>query len=132
MKATNIVWDMDDGIDNEIIENLPTEMEFPDELFDGGYDDVADYLLDQTGWCVESFEIEDNNTYPEYVMKNVRQNLGLEPNDTSMDSEINNMSKREVFARCLEWEGIIGYEYKILSLISEIFGVDLIDQEDKK
>lgn len=67
------------------------------------------------------------NIYPEYVMKNVRQNLGLEPDDTSMDSEINDMSKREVFARCLEWEGIIGYEYKILSLVSEIFGVDLMD-----
>lgn len=67
------------------------------------------------------------NTYPEYIMQNVRQNLGLESDDTSMDSEINNMSKREVFARCLEWEGIIGYEYKILSLINEIFCVDLMD-----
>ena len=124
MKAINIIWDTD----GEEIDGLPTEMEFPDELFDGGYDDdIADYLSDQTGWCVESFDIEDSNTYPEYVMKNIRQNLGLEPNDTSMDSEINNMSKREVFSRCLEWEGIIGYEYKILSLVSEIFGVDLMD-----
>jgi len=124
MKATNIVWDTD----GEVVDGLPTEMEFPDELFDGGYDDdVADYLSDQTGWCVESFDIEEDNTYPEYVMESVRQNLGLEADDMSMDSEINGMSKREVFARCLEWEGIIGYEYKILSLVSEIFGVDLMD-----
>lgn len=56
MKAINIIWDTD----GEEIDGLPTEMEFPDELFDGGYDDdVADYLSDQTGWCVESFNIEE-------------------------------------------------------------------------
>ena len=54
MKAINIIWDTD----GERIKGLPKEMEFPDELFDGGYDDdVADYLSDQTGWCVESFNI---------------------------------------------------------------------------
>lgn len=52
MRATNIEWDVD-------IE-LPTEMEFPDELFDGSYDDdVADYLSDQTGFCVLGFTIEE-------------------------------------------------------------------------
>ena len=53
MRAINIIWDTD-----EEIVDLPTEMEFPNELFDGGYDDdVANYLSDQTGWCVESFNI---------------------------------------------------------------------------
>ena len=53
MRAINIVWDTD----NEDVD-LPTEMNFPDELFNGGYDDdVADYLSEQTGWCVESFDI---------------------------------------------------------------------------
>jgi len=54
MKAIDIIWDTD----GEEIDDLPTEMEFPDEVFDGGYDDnVADYLSNQTGWCVESFNI---------------------------------------------------------------------------
>lgn len=53
MKAINIIWDTD----GEVV-NLPTEMEFPNELFDGGYnDDVTNYLCDRTGWCVVSFDI---------------------------------------------------------------------------
>ena len=67
------------------------------------------------------------NTYPEYVMKTVRLNLGLEYDDVSMDSEINRMSKREVLSHCLEWEGIIGHDYQILRFVSEIFGMDLLN-----
>ncbi len=58
MRVTNIVWN-DDGADEDFLD-LPTEMEVPDELYDGGYDDeVADYLSEQTGYCVEAFCIED-------------------------------------------------------------------------
>ena len=51
MLVTNIIYDTD-GYKMD----LPTEMEVPDELYDGSYDDeVADYISDQTGFCVESF-----------------------------------------------------------------------------
>ena len=37
--------------------DLPTEIEVPDDLFDGSYDDeVADYISDITGVCVQNFE----------------------------------------------------------------------------
>lgn len=68
-----------------------------------------------------------NSTYSEYILHNVRQNLGLESDDASMDSEINRMSKREVLSRCLEWDGIVGYDYRILKFVSEIFDVDLLN-----
>ena len=59
--------------------------------------------------------------YPHYIMRNVRLNLGLDATDTSMDEEINNMSRREVFDRYLIWEGIINYTEEILSVIESIY-----------
>lgn len=63
--------------------------------------------------------------YPKWLLKDIRQNLGLEPDDTSQDDEINNMSKQEVFDRYLTWQGIIGYSNRILTAIETIYGVDL-------
>ena len=52
MKAINIQWDTD----NEMID-LPTEVEIPE-----GYseDEVVDYLSDEYGFCVFSFDIDDD------------------------------------------------------------------------
>jgi len=63
--------------------------------------------------------------YPDNIMQMVRQHLGLEEYDTSRDAEINSMTHVSVFAHCLEWEGIIGYEIKVLSWVRSIYGVDL-------
>jgi len=64
--------------------------------------------------------------YSDEVMGMVRQRLGAEDeNDTSKDDKIESMSKHEVFAACLEWEGIIGYDYKILGWINNIFLTNL-------
>lgn len=63
--------------------------------------------------------------YPEWLLKNIRQNLGLEPDDTSQDDEINAMSKQEVFERYLTWQGIIGYSNRIISVIETIYNVEL-------
>jgi len=63
--------------------------------------------------------------YPDYIMEKVRQHLDLEPYDTSRDSEINDMSRNEIFRRCLEWEGIIGYDSTIKYWIKDIYGVTL-------
>ena len=59
MKAIDIKWDTD----NEIID-LPTEVEIPE-----GYseDEVADYLSDEYGCCVFSFDIDaDKKRYEIY------------------------------------------------------------------
>lgn len=52
MKVYNIDWDADDDIKEE----LPNEMEIPEQ--EAIYlDNIADYLSDQTGFCVNSFSI---------------------------------------------------------------------------
>ena len=63
--------------------------------------------------------------YPENILRLVRQNLDIEPTDTSMDEEINNMSRNEVLNRVCEWEGLIGYGRVIREWIKDIYGVDL-------
>ena len=52
MKAINIQWDTDDQV-----VDLPKEVEIPE-----GYseDEVADYLSDEYGYCVFSFDIDDD------------------------------------------------------------------------
>lgn len=49
--ATNIKWDTD-GVS---IDDLPEEVEIPGDTC---VEDIADYLSDSYGWCVESFNIE--------------------------------------------------------------------------
>ena len=65
--------------------------------------------------------------YSERVMQNVRENMGLEPNDTSQDKFIEALGRHEVFDRFLTWEGIIGYTNKIEDAISDIYNVNLIN-----
>lgn len=91
------------------------------------------YLLEELlfHWGEDMFE-ESNievfeNKYPPYIMRNVRENLGLESDDTSKDREINEMDKRRVLDAYLTWEGIIGYTYEIISIIEDIFEVELND-----
>lgn len=65
------------------------------------------------------------NKYPAYIMRKVRMNLGLDVDDTSRDEYINSMSRNEAFGRVLEWEGIIGYDQRIMSIVEDIFDVKL-------
>lgn len=65
--------------------------------------------------------------YSERVMKNVRESVGLEPNDTSQDKFIEALGRHEVLDRFLIWEGIIGYTNMIEDAISNIYRVDLIN-----
>lgn len=61
--------------------------------------------------------------YPDYIMEKVRQRLGLESGDTSRDGEIERMSHDTLFNHCLEWEGIIGFDYTIRNFVIDIYGV---------
>ena len=62
--------------------------------------------------------------YPEYIMKKVRQRIGVEPNDNSKDEEIEIMSPGEIIDAVLEWEGIIGYTEFIVDLVFDVYGFD--------
>ena len=50
--ANDIHWDTD----GEYFEELPLEVEIPEGVED---DEVADFLSDEYGFCVESFVIEE-------------------------------------------------------------------------
>lgn len=60
MLVTNIDWDVDedvyeDGYSEDDL-GLPTEVEVPDDV---DPDDVADWLSDEYGFCINSFQILD-------------------------------------------------------------------------
>lgn len=60
MKAINIDWDItgDDYINlNEQDLLPPTSVELPDDIEE---DDIVDFLSDEYGWCVNSFEIDND------------------------------------------------------------------------
>ena len=50
MRAIDIKWDTDG--DEEVLKTLPTEMDIPNGIDEEG---VADWLSDETGFCVFSF-----------------------------------------------------------------------------
>jgi len=61
------------------------------------------------------------------ILSAIRQNLGYKPNFEPIDGQICMMSKREMFERFMTWNGIIGYEDKIINAIEDIYGVCLED-----
>jgi len=64
-------------------------------------------------------------TYPESIMRKVRQCLELDSTDISRDKEIMQMSKNEVFEHCCAWEGLINYGSTLRGWIKSIYGVEL-------
>lgn len=57
--------------------------------------------------------------YSDFIMRAVRQNIGLEEDDTSRDAEIMEMSGEEIVDRYLTWNGIIGYTSYIIDVVSQ-------------
>ena len=58
------------------------------------------------------------------VICDIRQNLGLSPDDPSMDDAIAKMSRKELFCRFMTWNGIMGFESFIKCALSEIYNVE--------
>lgn len=71
------------------------------------------------------------NKYFDSIMMAVRQNLGLDFNNTSKDELINAMTRQEVFNRVCEWEGLINYGETIRDWIEDIWGIDLDDVAER-
>ena len=71
----------------------------------------------------------NNNKYPEGIMCQLRQRLGLEDRyDTSLDEEINNMDKGEVFDNLVSWNNLPGMSGQIKQWVKIVYGIDL-DEE---
>jgi hypothetical protein len=59
------------------------------------------------------------------IIRDIRENLGIGPDDTSKDDEINRMSPDEIFNRWCEWNGFIAYHRKFKRVIGDIYGIDI-------
>lgn len=64
-------------------------------------------------------------TYPEHILRKLRQRENLEPTDKSKDSIFNELSPGIVFDEVCNWEGLINYSYTIKNWIKDVYGVDL-------
>lgn len=70
------------------------------------------------------------NMYTTEIVETVRQRLGLMYDDESMDQDILNMSKGEVFKHVVNWNGLLGsYDDTIKNWILDIYNVDLDEEE---
>jgi len=67
----------------------------------------------------------NDNRYYTRIIGDVRQNLGLEPTDSSEDERIMKMSHDEILDRVLNWNGIIGYGGDIRRWVENIYDVKL-------
>lgn len=69
---------------------------------------------------------KDENKYPEYILRCLRQRLGMEADDTSRDEVFQKWGPRRVLEEVLSWNGLIGgWSGEVLSWIKDIYGVDL-------
>jgi len=67
----------------------------------------------------------NQNRYPENIMRVCRQRLDLESDNTSKDNIINLYTPSEAFYEVLTWEGLINYDYTIKRWIKDIYGIEL-------
>lgn len=72
-------------------------------------------------------EVEKKNTekISQDIIRDVRENLGVGPNDTSKDDDVNRMSLNEIFDRWCEWNGFINWSKPLRRVIGSIYGIDI-------
>ncbi len=75
----------------------------------------------------ELFAVEKKNTerIRNDIIRDLRENLLVDPEDTSKDDMINRMSSNEIFKRWCEWNGLINYSKIIRDVIGNIYGIDI-------
>lgn len=90
--------------------------QFNQDLIKKGVQAYNDYLT----------ELNDLPNYPESILTCLRQRLGLDKEDTSLDIEFKKMSPNEAFSEVAKWNGLLGgYSDTILGWVKSIYGVDL-------
>jgi len=75
-----------------------------------------------------NYYIDKHPGIPEFVMKDMRQRLGYDEDDTTPDEKILSMSGKEFLAEYLCWNGLIGFADMILEAIYMAYGVSLEDE----
>lgn len=65
MKAFNIQWDIDEG--EEV--TLPNEIEIPDGMTDE--EEISDYITDYTGFCHKGFELSEEASMEKWLKEQI-------------------------------------------------------------
>lgn len=56
-----------------------------------------------------------------YIINDIREALGVDRDDTSLDEEIMAMSPEEQFNLWCQWNGLLGWSYKLKTVVLELF-----------
>ena len=62
---------------------------------------------------------------PDWIMRDLRENKYLEPDDESRDKEILELEGEEFLDAWLTWNGICGFTRDIIEAIYYAYGIDL-------
>jgi len=73
----------------------------------------------------ENMEKKNTERIDNNIINCVREYLGVEPDDTSKDDEINRMSSNEIFHKWCDWNGYLNCSEKFKRVISSIYGIDI-------
>lgn len=76
VRAINIEWDTDG--DETVVEDLPREIDIPDEVMarlDEDEDAVSDYVSEQTGFCHYGFELVEGKR--KVIEKSLKKEIHL-------------------------------------------------------
>jgi hypothetical protein len=74
-----------------------------------------------------------NNKYDEYIMRIMRQYLGLQPDDMSQDAHINSLPPIVLLDTMMEQEDdVFGCSEKYVKWISDLFHINIINATDDK
>lgn len=88
-----------------------------------GSDKIVKELKRYEAWCDKS-----KMKYPEKIMCDVRQNLGLDRVDTSKDIEIYKMDRKDILNAVCKSNGLGNCGYSIIQWIEYIYQVKLKDE----
>lgn len=123
-KIKSILREKDEGFSVrgfKFLDKLSDEELFNPEKVDSVIRDLRSYE--------QNLSSPDNaNKYPDYIMMNIRNSLGLDAYNTERDDEINSMDKDELFNQLCSWHGIGSYVTAIKQWVNDIYNVSLEQQ----
>ena len=76
---------------------------------------------------IKEYELydESDKKYPTYIYEIIRQNLGEDKYDISIDDIINDMDSDEVFKRVCIWNNLVNFDTTIKNWVKDIYGITL-------
>jgi hypothetical protein len=70
-------------------------------------------------------KVKNTDRIGKYIISDIREHLGVAPDDQSKDDEINMMSPNEIFHAWCDWKGYLNSSEKFKRVISNIYGINI-------